>query len=176
MQGSPSSRVLAQCGPAHLVEDGPLLHFTGTASDTMGTLSMVLGILSLNTVGWAIVSLALLFGGSGSVLLCLLTFTLAGATCGGLALALSSRRRKLAAPGPVLLTVDRARDQVLVGGTPVCRIRDARFVAAFQLTSSSRALRVDSPAGQLVVARGVAGISSIRSMVNALRQRNLPVT
>jgi len=163
-----SRSVVASCGTVKLIEEGPYLHFVGTPSDSFGTLSMVLGIVGANVVGLALVSVFI--GGLGAAIV---TFPFAGLFVGAFFLSWTTRKRRLTSEGPLLLTIDRANDCVRIGARPVCRVGQARIAAVTQMTSSSKALVVDTPDGNLIVARGVPGISSVRGMVLALQQRGI---
>lgn len=162
--------VVARCGSMKLVEEGPRLHFMGSAEAGSSKLLMTLGIVGVNTLGLTILSPL-----AGSLLLTFGLSVLLGLLVLAFVLVWTNRKSANAGAGPVVLTIDRSADTVLVGGVPVGRIGAVRFATVLQFTSSSRALVADTPMGNHVIARGVPGFGSVRGMVSALRQRGVHV-
>lgn len=168
-------QVLADNGGFVLAEDGArLLFFQRRILPTW--LVFVPGLLTVITVGNAVVQLVLGNVAVGAVLLAV------GVACGfGTRAALGSRRRAKAAPlvaGDAVVVIDTDARVLLDGDGVVLAPLDAvRIERAMQVTSSSRALRVAWPGEAVVVYRGdaLSLTGSIDAPVTELRSRGLTV-
>jgi hypothetical protein len=162
--------VIARCNGTLLVEEGGELRIVAQGGGWLGTAVYVTGLLTLIAMVNGLIQLTR----SVSVGMPLLAFTmlLAAATT-----ALLRRKRAVAsssgAAAPWLTFDFEARVLRDQAGAVLGSLDQVRAGRVWQLASSSRALRLKTPAGSFVIARGTPFGDSVDEVEDALRARGI---
>jgi len=165
-------QTIATCGGYEMVEVGPRIYFidrgTGAHAIALFVLGLLVGLTGINGV----VQLSL-----GNVIAGLIIGGVGGLFAAVFVLVLRARRRRLAlrwdqhAP---LAFIDRQTGSAHDGaGQPIAPLAQVAFAPVFQIASSSQALAMKLPGGEIVIARGSPFSGSIDDFTDALRARGL---
>lgn len=164
--------VIARCNGTLLIEDERSVRVVWQRGGWLGTAVFVAGLLTVIAFVNGLIQLTISV--SVGMPLLALTMLLAAATT-----ALMRRKRALAsssgATSPWLIFDFEARvlrDHVGAVLAPLDQVRAGRV---WQMASSSRALRLTTPAGSFVIARGTPFGDSVDAVEAALRARGVPV-
>jgi hypothetical protein len=165
-----SGQTIATCGGYEMVEVGPRIYFIDRGTGGYAIALFVLGLLTVIASVNGIVQL-----GMGNLMAGLIIGAV-GAVFGAVfALVLRARRARLALrwdQNPTIAFIDRetgsAHDPA---GQALAPLTHVAFAPVFQIASSSQALAMKLPRGEIVIARGSPFSGSIDDFTDALRAR-----
>lgn len=164
-----TSRVLATCNERELIEVEPGHLALVERGVLPGVLVFVPGLLGAIAAVNGVVQLAM-----GHLVAALVLLAVAGLALGGTVALVRARRRQREVPAaslPRLLVIDVTGGRLLSpDGQALAPLASASMRTAMQVTSSSSALQLEWPGGNLVVGRGTPFGDSVDEMAAALRQ------